>query len=70
MAAGPARAQLDPPLGGLLRPVDRMRRRRNDAEYPSQTRPDLTAEEVERDVPKVDGLIEAVERVLDEMQPF
>ena len=27
-------------------------------------------QEVERDVPKVDGVIEAVQRVLDKMQPF
>jgi hypothetical protein len=27
-------AQLDPPLGGILRPFDRLRRRRNQAEYP------------------------------------
>lgn len=65
-----ARAQLDPPLGGVLRPVDRMRRRRNDAEYPSQIRPELTPEEIERDVPKVAQVIDAVERVLGEMAPF
>jgi len=28
-------AQLDPPLGATLRPVDRMRTRRNRVEYPS-----------------------------------
>ena len=28
-------AQLDPPLGRILRPFDRFRRRRNEAEYPA-----------------------------------
>ena len=63
-------AQLDPPLGALLRPFDRMRRRRNDAEYPSQSRPEVTADEVARDLPKVEQIIAAAGRVLDEMGPF
>jgi len=33
------RAQLDPPLGKTLRPFDRMRRQRNDAEYPPSNAP-------------------------------
>ncbi len=36
-------AQLDPPLGGILRPFDRMRRRRNQAEYPSGDSPGFGA---------------------------
>ncbi|HET8657988.1 MAG TPA: hypothetical protein VFM55_03215 [Micromonosporaceae bacterium] len=46
-------AQLDPPLGTVLRPFDRLRRRRNQAEYPTSSRPIVNIEEVERDVPKV-----------------
>src|SRR5881628_3622808 len=42
-------AQLDPPLGHVLRPFDRMRRRRNDAEYPKQDSQSFTAEDVRRD---------------------
>ena len=63
-------AQLDPPLGGTLRPFDRLRRRRNQVEYPSQDAPAVSAAEVERDVPKVEQIIEHAARLLDEMSPL
>jgi hypothetical protein len=63
-------AQLDPPLGSVLRPFDRMRRRRNQAEYPAADSPGLSAEDVERDLPKVQAIIETVVKVLDQMSPF
>jgi hypothetical protein len=63
-------AQLDPPLGGVLRPFDRMRRRRNEAEYPIQGRPAVTAEEVGRDLPKVREIVDLAGRVLDQMSPY
>jgi hypothetical protein len=63
-------AQFDPPLGGVLRPFDRMRRRRNEAEYPSQDRPLITAEEVSRDRPKVDQIVQMAGQVLDQMSPY
>jgi len=63
-------AQLDPPLGGVLRPFDRMRRRRNEAEYPMQDRPALSGEDVRRDLPKVQQIVELATRVLDEMSPY
>jgi hypothetical protein len=46
-------AQLDPPLGGIFRPFDRLRRRRNQAEYASTGEPSFVADDVERDLPKV-----------------
>ncbi len=63
-------AQLDPPLGGILRPFDRLRRRRNQAEYPSAAQPTVQAEDVSRDLPKVREIVAAVARVLDQMSPF
>ena len=33
------RAQLDPPMGQVLRPFDRIRRQRHDVEYPPYRRP-------------------------------
>lgn len=63
-------AQLDPPLGGVLRPFDRMRRRRNEAEYPSQNRPSISAEDVGRDVVKVLQIVDMATRVLDQMSPY
>ncbi|RSM72214.1 hypothetical protein DMB66_06355 [Actinoplanes sp. ATCC 53533] len=63
-------AQLDPPLGGVLRPFDRLRRRRNQVEYPSSAAPSVSAEEVERDVPKVEQILDVAARVLDQMSPL
>lgn len=63
-------AQLDPPLGQILRPFDRLRRRRNQAEYPSGEQPAFQAEDVERDLPKVLGMVEAAAKVLDQMSPY
>jgi multidrug efflux pump subunit AcrA (membrane-fusion protein) len=63
-------AQLDPPLGAILRPFDRLRRRRNQAEYPTGDRPNLGAEDVERDLPKVRDILDTAAKVLDQMSPF
>lgn len=65
-----ARAQLDPPLGNVLRPFDRMRRQRNAQEYPSFDAPALTAEDVLEDVAKAEQIIDLAARALDEMSPF
>ncbi len=64
------RAQLDPPLGKTLRPFDRMRRQRHDAEYPPSNAPALTADDVREDIPKAADIISLGERVLDQMSPF
>lgn len=63
-------AQLDPPLGDTLRPFDRLRRRRNQVEYPAADSPALEADEVARDLPKVLQIIEAAAVVLDRMGPY
>lgn len=63
-------AQLDPPLGQSLRPFDRMRRRRNEAEYPRRESERFAAEDVQRDIPKVEAIIEIAAKVVDQMQPF
>ncbi|MFI9835400.1 hypothetical protein ACIHFD_00095 [Nonomuraea sp. NPDC051941] len=63
-------AQLDPPLGKSLRPFDRMRRRRNEAEYPRPGAPRFTADDVRADIPKVEAILAIAATVLDEMQPF
>jgi hypothetical protein len=64
------RAQLDPPLGKILRPFDRMRRQRHDAEYPPASAPELTADDVREDIPKAREIIDLSERVLEQMSPF
>jgi hypothetical protein len=64
------RAQLDPPMGAALRPFDRIRRQRRDAEYPHVDAPELDAADVQEDVPKVQAILDLAARVLDEMSPF
>ncbi|MFF5077130.1 hypothetical protein ACFY36_08770 [Actinoplanes sp. NPDC000266] len=63
-------SQLDPPLGAVLRPFDRLRRRRNQVEYPSLDVPVVRSDEVERDIPKVEEIIDVAEKVLDQMNQF
>jgi len=63
-------AQLDPPLGAVLRPFDRLRRRRNQVEYPSAAAPGVTADDVERDLPKVEQILDVAAKVLDQMSPL
>jgi hypothetical protein len=63
-------AQLDPPLGQSLRPFDRMRRRRNGAEYPLPDSPEITAEDVIRDLPKAEEFLTLATKVLDQMRPY
>ena len=63
-------AQLDPPLGAILRPFDRLRRRRNQAEYPTGDQPTFRSEDVARDAPKVREIVHAAAKVLDQMSPY
>lgn len=63
-------AQLDPPLGSILRPFDRLRRRRNQAEYPSDSQPGFDAEDIDRDAPKVREILDLAAKVFDEMSPY
>jgi hypothetical protein len=63
-------AQLDPPMGAILRPFDRMRRTRNRSEYPSFTTPDVTPDNVRADLPFAASIVEVCEEVLDQMSPF
>ncbi len=63
-------AQLDPPMGAILRPFDRIRRTRNRSEYPSFTTPDLTPDNVRADLPVAESIVEVCGSVLDEMSPY
>ena len=63
-------AQLDPPMGAVLRPFNRMRRTRNRSEYPSFTTPEVTADNVIADMSAASAIVETCEGVLDEMSPF
>ena len=63
-------AQLDPPLGAVLRPFDRMRRRRNGLEYPDFEAPALAPADVEEDLRRAEAIVELAVRTLDEMPPY
>jgi hypothetical protein len=63
-------AQLDPPMGAILRPFDRMRRTRNRSEYPSFTTPDVTPDNVRADIPVAASIVDVCVSVLDEMSPY
>ena len=63
-------AQLDPPMGTVLRPFGRMRRTRNRSEYPSFTTPEVTPDNVRADLPAATAIVETCAGVLDEMSPF
>ena len=64
------RAQLDPPMGQVLRPFDRIRRQRHDVEYPPTDAPQITAEDVRDDAAKAAAMVDLSERILDQMSPF
>ena len=64
------RAQLDSILVGILRPCDRMRRTRRAAEYPPSGSPIISQEQVEEDLPKAKQIVEKMEQVLDQMDPY
>lgn len=63
-------AQLNPPLGNQLRPFDRMRRQRHEAEYPRVDSPELHPEDVLDDVAKVHEIVDIAQRVLDTMPAY
>lgn len=64
------KAQLDPPMGVQLRPFDRMRRQRRDAEYPRIDTPEMVADDVRDDLPKVTAIVDVADRVLEAMSVY
>jgi hypothetical protein len=63
-------AQLEPPLGALLRPFNRMRARRNEVACRSSEAPSMTAEDVTADLSKVEALIEVAEKAIPNMPRY
>ena len=64
------RAQLDPPLGRVLQPFDRMRRRRNTLEYGAKTNSPVTVDEIDEDSVKARAIVDTAAQTLDNMSPF
>ncbi|MGD0559490.1 MAG: HEPN domain-containing protein [Streptosporangiaceae bacterium] len=63
-------AQLDPPMGKIVRRFNRMRSRRNVAEYPPTDAPRLTSDDVREDLASSNEIMQLTSRILDEMSPF
>jgi HEPN domain-containing protein len=64
------RAQLDPPLGKLLRPFQRLRRKRNSVEYPDFLVPALSDHDFAEDSAAADEIVRLARRMVQEMPPF
>lgn len=64
------RAQLDPPLGAILRPFGWMRPLRNHTEYPSPDHPTASAEDVREAIPAATAMIEAADKVIAQMPGY
>lgn len=64
------KAQLGAAAAGTINPFDRMRRRRNDAEYRSAETAPLTLEEVADNIAAAEAIIEAAERVIATMPRY
>ncbi|HST46774.1 hypothetical protein [Jatrophihabitans sp.] len=65
-------AQLDPPLGKILRPFDRLRRQRNQVEYPSlgKPAPELDPLDLSQDIAIAREIVDTCARVLDQMPVY
>lgn len=63
-------AQLDPPMGQVLRPFDRLRRLRNSVEYPRVDTQPPTAGDVARDIAKIMDILDLAHRVTAQMSPY
>jgi hypothetical protein len=64
-----AHAQLVPPLGDILRPFRRMKRRRNDGDY-AGSEAQIHGEDVVADLPAATAIVDAITRVLPQLTVF
>jgi uncharacterized protein (UPF0332 family) len=63
------RAQFGASMGAILRPVDRIRVTRHEAEYPGQLTY-IDEQAVLDDLPKADAIVEAVTKAIPHLTPF
>lgn len=57
-------------MGKIVRPFTRMRKRRNDVEYPSPDDAAITTAEVVEDMAKAREIVELAEKVIPKMGVF
>ncbi len=56
--------------GAVVRPFGRLRRTRNDADYPRLDTPELSAEDIAEDLPKAKEIVAAMQRLLPHLSPW
>lgn len=56
--------------GAVVRPFGRLRRTRNEADYPRLDTPELTADDVQEDLAKARDIVEAMRRLLPHLNPW
>ena len=56
--------------GSIVRPFGRLRRTRNDADYPRLDSPELTVDDVHEDLPKARQIVEAMAAFLPHLAPW
>lgn len=65
-----ARAQFEPPLGPIVRPFRRMRRRRHSSEYPDESHQPIDTAEVDEVLDEVEEIINLADRMIPELGAF
>ncbi len=63
-------AQLQPPMGSVINPFNRMRRTRRVAEYPQKKDQDVTEADICEDLEKAEEIVKLAERLIGELPPF
>lgn len=56
--------------GTVVRPFGRLRRTRNDADYPRLDTPELTGEDTTEDLPKARDIVTAMHQLIPHLQPW
>ncbi|MGL5816932.1 MAG: hypothetical protein ACRCYR_05180 [Phycicoccus sp.] len=56
--------------GGVVRPFGRLRRTRNDADYPRLDTPELTQEDIADDLPKARDIVAAMHRLVPHLRSW
>lgn len=56
--------------GSVVRPFGRLRRTRNDADYPRLDSPELTTDDIDEDLPKARQIVDAMGALLPHLTPW
>jgi len=64
-----AQAQLVPPLGEVLRPIRRIKRRRNDGDY-AGSEDQVHSDDIRADLPLATAIVDTIARIVPELTVF